>query len=234
MGLLTKIFRYIDNFTFSIIKFSTYKFIKDYNYINNLFIIGGGPSRVLLEQSSGDKKNSAYASLNYTHVPSNIKIDFLLLSDHFIFKLLNLKKTLMHINRINPDVIILPTRALYSLLGLILLLKKRVVFVKYYGEPLWEKDTVVHAYNLYDEIPSYDTVAYEFGFPLAHSLLAENLIFAGVDLSYGPIEDYTPFRVQWRDNIEKSIRLVDNIYDFHVYKICKSSFGPFEVYNEHL
>lgn len=230
MRFVTKLFRFVDEFTFRFFVGRIKKLTKEYALIDLLFIVGGGPSNRLTPKKVKEGKAAAFALLNYTKPEVCGQVDFLLLSDHYVFSFKNFFSTIKHINRVKPKKIIVPTRAIYSVLGLYGVFNKNFIFVKYYGTPLWKMTENVKAFSLIDELPSYDTVAYEFGFPLAQSLKVDRLVFSGVDLSYGEVEDASPFRVQWKKNICSSLEIALPHYSFSVQKICSHSYGNFGVY----
>lgn len=174
-----------------------------------VFIIGGGQSKECFENSF-DRQNSDFvAYTNYTRCnKKNISVDCWLASDPFIFRISSTLRTIAHLKKLNPSLVIIPSRAIFSFCGLYLFLRYKCVVVRYYGEKVWNMDLQNRrvGVSLSDVVMSFDTVPFEFGLPLSNDLRAETVFFAGVDFTYGGQEDATSFRRQWRQNITDGIK----------------------------
>lgn len=230
-GIKINIFKFFDCMLLPLYRFQAKANLwSQKSKIHRVFVVGGGESRRVFEEDFKSADGDVVAYTNYTpRENSTIKVDYWLASDPVIFYRWNAIKTLKYLNKLNPEIVIIPTRAMFTICGLMILIRFKFVLARYYGGKLWEKDNLKgnFDFSFSKEIYSFDTVAFEYGIPLASDLGAKEIIFAGVDLSYGYEEDSTDFRRNWRENIRQSINVFmsENLIKINAraYKGCENS-----------
>lgn len=193
------------------------KFTQENYRYQKMAICGGGNS---LSQIQNCALNETFiASCNYTRLSQyGVRPHVIMLSDPEIFSSKLLPKTLKHISTENPTYILLPTRIRWFPVVMWRLRSHKKIFVRFYGPALWTDDVANPVRWLHDVLPRYDSVAFEFGYPLAKTLNVQSVYLFGVDLRYGAKEDDSDFRINWRGHIKKSLLASEGKLPFCVYK----------------
>ena len=200
------------------------KFKSNYKYIERLAICGGGHSLKFI--SSIDSSNCLIASCNYTRLSQfDVKPDVIMLSDPALFNKRLLDDTVAHIKSEAPQYILVPTRVRLLPLVAWKLRSFEKVYVKFYGPKLWEQSSPFLLKNLSQILPRFDSVAFEFGYPLAFTLNVKSVHLFGIDLTYGKSEDESEFRIAWRNRIKRSLNNCSNRVPFSVFKFDGSRFS---------